>query len=101
MEPTYKNPETVEELRENEEFYRHRLEEWNSAGSNSLGTNVLFPKRGSPEMAVRAFHEAMTEEGFAGIEYAQEALHGNGDYFDDHFESIEEFRTDMRRFKEL
>jgi hypothetical protein len=101
MEPIYKNPTTVGELRANKDFYLNRLEEWNSAGDNSLGRNVLFPRRGASEMAVKAFHEAMTEEGFAGIEYAQEALHGNGDYFDETFDSLEEFREDMRRFKEL
>lgn len=93
-------PTTVNELQENREFYQERLDERNANCDGFMGS-VLLPREGASEMAVRGFHEAMTMWGYAGIEYAQEALHGNGDYFDDFFESVEDLRDDLERYAEL
>lgn len=100
MEFEESNPTTREQLDANDEQYTELLKRRNAERSGSMGTNVLYPWEPS-EMAAKAFHECMTEHGHLGVEYAQEALHGNGEYFDDYFDEVEEMREDLRRYKEI
>lgn len=90
-----------QDLKENESQYERRLRWWNKRGSSSMGQTVLMPDENASEMACEAFHELMTNRGYDGVEYAQEALHMNGDYFDDYFDSKEECMEDFQRFKEI
>lgn len=99
---TKDTPESYEDLESNRETYEHRLAEWNYQGSSSMGSNVLLPDEDASPMAYEAFHRLMTECGMDGIEYAQEALHGEGgDYFDEMFESVEGVMEDYRRAREF
>lgn len=93
-------PETRDDLLEHEAEYQQLIAKYEDENDVFMGS-VLFPREGATTFAVKAFHEAMTEHGDAGIEYAQEALHMNGDYFDDYFESIEEVREDIDRMVEM
>lgn len=92
------DPRSIEDLRENEEQYEERLEMRNEEMPGSMGSNVLLPRSPS-EVACRAFHELMTEHGAAGVEYAQEGLHGNGEYFE-YFDSVGEALDDFELYKQ-
>lgn len=95
------DPQTIEEVRENEEFYQDRIDWWEEQNPGHMLGSVLLPHEGASDMAARAYHECMTEHGELGIEYAQEGLHQNHDYFDDFFDSVEEVREDVERFGDI
>jgi hypothetical protein len=101
------DPRTRQELEQHREFYQDRVDWRDSHVEGGMGT-VGLPSDPS-EQAVRLFHIVMTEHGPEGVEYAQEGLHQNGEYFDQFFveknDSFDEARADLEldldRFKEV
>lgn len=68
--------------------------------------NMAFENEKYAEIARRQGGE-LTEECLVwlgqqeqGREYLVEAIHQNGTYFEDHFDSVEELKEDFERFKQ-
>lgn len=103
--PDELNPRTLSDLKESEDFYQRRVE-WRDYETGTWMGSVLFPRDPSEE-AVRLFHYVMTECGEEGVEYAQEGLHQDGEYFDKYFvtrtdsfeQAKEELQTDIERYR--
>lgn len=89
-----------EEVENNREMYQERMDEQTPDGI-TLGS-VLLPDEDTDPELLDVFHKLMTDEGFIGIEYTQEALHAEGgDYFTRLCETPETVREDFQQYKEL
>lgn len=92
---------TMAEVHSNKERYKERVQEWNNSQEDVTLGSAIFPRETGSDMAARAFHELMMDRGMTGIEYTQEALHQNGGYFDEYFDSVNEAINDFERFDKL
>lgn len=113
--PSELYPRTHEDLVQFKDFYQRRVE-WSDGQLDGGMGRVLLPygdprsKKPNPSTdAVRLFHLAMTSQGPEGVEYTQEALHQNGNYFEQFFldeadtfqEAALELGRDIERFKQV
>lgn len=89
-------PTSAKEVAQREQEYQDRVDAWNSKHQSSMGSVLLPPEDAGP-LAARMFHELMHCWGWVGVEYAQEALHQNHEYFRDYMDSVQEVREDILR----